>query len=133
MQRAGPRRQRIGVGGVRSGLRLFETYKPLISGFGLLNISNARVFAPLASPKDWRRRFDYPRQLGPKVRLLDVSEHNRSTLLGKALNFAKAKRTNVPSARFTARNSTFRSANRMLCTYQHEDAGTHLKPEINGL
>ena len=30
----------------------------------------------------------------------------------------------VPSARFTARNSTFRcSANRMLCAFRHEDSG----------
>ena len=42
--------------------------------------------------------------------------------LCKALNFAKAKRTDVPSARFTARNSTFRSANRMLRTLRHEDS-----------
>ena len=30
----------------------------------------------------------------------------------------------VPSARFTARNSTFRSANRMLRTLRHEDSVT---------
>ena len=30
----------------------------------------------------------------------------------------------VPSARFTARNSTFRcSANRMICAFRHEDSG----------
>ena len=32
--------------------------------------------------------------------------------------------TDVPSARFTARNSTFRSANRMLRTFRHEDSVT---------
>ena len=37
-----------------------------------------------------------------------------STLLCKALNFAEAKCNDVPSARCTARNSTFRLANRML-------------------
>lgn len=37
-----------------------------------------------------------------------------STLLCKALNFAEAKRNDVPSARCAARNSTFRLANRML-------------------
>ena len=36
----------------------------------------------------------------------------------------QAERTDVPSARFTARNSTFRSANRMLRTFRHEDSVT---------
>ena len=40
----------------------------------------------------------------------------------QSVNFAKAKRTDVPSARFTARNLTFRTANRMLCTLRHEDS-----------